>query len=318
MEQKIDGTVVKSTGSWYNVLLDNGQLLPCRIIGKFRLDGLRLTNPVAVGDRVQIFKESETAGIIKKILERRNYVVRSSPRKKMYLHLLAANIDQAVVVSTIVKPKLKQGFIDRFLLMTEPYNIPCIVLFNKSDLYNDEDLEIYEYLKAVYENIGYKVLLVSGLKGDGVSELVGLLKDKITLISGHSGVGKSTLINAFQPQLQLETKAISDYSGKGQHTTTFAEMYPLDFGGKIIDTPGIKSLAFINMEPQDVAHNFREFFILSKECKFSNCLHLNEPKCAVKIALENEEISFLRYQNYQAIINEINEQNYWERNKEMG
>ncbi|MEM9819786.1 MAG: ribosome small subunit-dependent GTPase A [Bacteroidota bacterium] len=310
------GIVIRSTGSWYQVQLAEGTQLDCRIVGKFRLDGQKLTNPVAVGDEVEIRLEAdEERGLIQKILPRKNYVVRQSPRKKHHLHLLASNIDQAAVIMTIVHPKLKQGFIDRFLLMTEPYNIPVSIIFNKMDLYNEGDLAVYEYLKDVYEAIGYRVFLVSATEKKGLKELQESLKGKITLISGQSGVGKSTLINGMQPQLDLRTEEISDYSGKGQHTTTFAEMFDLDFGGKIIDTPGIKTLAFNNLEPMDVAHNFREFFQVSENCKFADCTHRNEPKCAVKAAIEEGDISELRYNNYLQILEEIEDQNYWERHK---
>jgi len=309
------GIVVKSTGSWYQVLLENEEVIDCRIIGKFRLNGMKITNPVAVGDRVEVEKEVEDKGIIKKIMPRENFVVRQSPRKKHFLHLLASNIDQAVVIMTIINPNLKQGFIDRFLLMTEPYNIPVIIVFNKADLYGEDELTVYNYLREIYEKIGYEVRLVSSTNGTGLEELKLSLKDKISLISGQSGVGKSTLVNALQPHLDIHTNEISDYSGKGMHTTTFAEMFPLDFGGHIIDTPGIKTLAFNNLTPMEVVHNFRELFKYSKDCKFADCTHRNEPGCAVKKAVVQEEISELRYMNYVTILEEIEDQNYWERHK---
>jgi len=313
----LEGVVVKSTGSWYRVNLTNGETYECRILGKFRLNGKKLTNPVAVGDRVHIVLEADNKGLIKKILPRQNYVIRQSPRKKHFLHLLASNIDQAVLFMTIVHPNLKQGFIDRFLLMMEPHDIPTIIVFNKADLYEEDALLMFDYLKAVYESIGYQVLLTSSVTKQGVEELRSLLKDKITLIGGQSGVGKSTMANDLQPHLKLRTEEISDFSGKGQHTTTFAEMHSLDFGGSVIDTPGIKTLAFTNLEPMDVAHNFREFFVLSKNCKFHDCSHRREPKCAVKDAIEEGAVSELRYANYIKILDEIEDQNYWERHKDM-
>ena len=310
------GTVIKSTGSWYSVRLDGekDEVWKCRIVGKFRLGKMKLTNPIAVGDEVKVAPEGAGKGLIKEILPRRNYVVRQSPRRRQYLHLLASNIDQAVVIVTIKAPNLKPGFIDRFLLMTEPYNIPTIIVFNKSDLYTEEDLEIFGGLEYIYEQTGYPVLLVSAKEGHGISALKEALSGKTTLISGQSGVGKSSLINAIEPGLQLRTSQLSEHTGKGQHTTTYAEMFPLNTGGYIIDTPGIKTLSFSNLEPIDVAHNFREFFALSSQCKFGGqCLHRNEPQCAVKSAVEKGDISQLRYMNYLAILDEIEEQNYWER-----
>lgn len=313
----MQGTVIKSTGSWYQVRLEDGELIKSRIKGRFRLDGLRLTNPVAVGDVVEISINAEdNTGSIKKILPRQNYVVRQSPRKRHFLHLLASNIDQAVVIVTIVEPMLKQGFIDRFLLMTEPYNIPTTIVFNKSDLYEEGEMNMFGYLKNLYESIGYDVLLVSAADGSGTDAFKALLKDKTTLLSGQSGVGKSSLVNVIEPDLDLKTGEISDYSGKGMHTTTFAEMFKLTSGGFIIDTPGIKTLSFNNLSVEDVAHNFREIFHYSKDCKYNDCTHRNEPDCAVKAAIENEEISELRYINYVTLLDEVEEQNSWER-KEM-
>jgi len=301
------------------VRLEDGEILPCRIIGKLRLDDIRTTNPVGVGDQVTVdLDDGDTrTGSIIEVLPRRNYVVRQSPRKKHELHLLAANIDQAVLVTTIIEPNLKLGFIDRFLLMTEPHDIPVIIVINKSDLFGEEEEEIFGGLKIMYEEIGHQVMSCSSYNGQGLPELKQLLKDKTTLVAGQSGVGKSTLINTLQPGLGLKTDEISDYSGKGQHTTTFAEMFTLDWGGYIIDTPGIKMLSFNNLEPLDVAHNFREFFAKSSECRFPNCLHRDEPGCAVKVAVEQGTISSLRYEHYLQILSEVDDQNYWERHKNL-
>jgi len=312
-----EGVVVKSTGSFYQVQLPDKSRISCRIVGKFRLQGLKLTNPVAVGDRVAFVKENEEAGLIKKILPRENYVVRQSPRQKHNAHLLASNIDQAAIIMTMIQPMIKQGFIDRYLLMTEPHDIPVAIIFNKADLYGEKELLEFGALAELYEDIGYQVFLCSATEETGLKKIRAWLKDKVTLIGGQSGVGKSTLINALEPSLELKTFEISDYTGKGQHTTTFAEMHNLDQGGQIIDTPGMKSLSFNNLEPMDVIHNFKEIFAISSECKFGDCSHRNEPSCAVKEAVETGKISELRYGNYLQILEEIEDQNYWERHKEI-
>ncbi|MBK9105332.1 MAG: ribosome small subunit-dependent GTPase A [Saprospiraceae bacterium] len=313
------GIVSRVTGSWHDIRLEDGTILPSRIIGKLRMDDIKTTNPVGVGDEVEVQYESgdDFKGVITEVLPRRNYIVRQSPRRKHDLHLLASNVDQAVLVTTIVSPMLKLGFIDRFLLMTEPHNIPVIIVINKNDLFGEEEHEIFGGLKIMYEEIGHMVMSCSAITGEGIEELKAALKDKMTLVAGQSGVGKSTLVNAIQPGLGLKTEEISDYSGKGQHTTTFAEMFALDMGGYIIDTPGIKMLSFNNLEPMDVAHNFREFFEKSKECRFPNCLHRNEPGCAVKKAVEEGNISVMRYEHYTQILEEIEDQNYWERHKNL-
>lgn len=311
------GTVIKSTGSWYNVRLhESGDVLQCRIVGKFRLDDIQLTNPVGVGDEVEVHPEGEAQGLIKKILPRRNYVIRQSPRRKHDLHLLAANIDQAVLIVTVVQPDLKPGFIDRFIVMIERDDIPVTIVFNKADVYDQEDMERFEEMKALYEGIGYPCLLTSVISHEGLEKLKSILKDKTTLMSGQSGVGKSTLVNALQPQLELRTGEISDYSGKGQHTTTFAEMFPLSFGGYLIDTPGIKVLGFNYKDKTNIAHSFREFFKLSPQCRFGGaCLHRSEPGCAVQAALEQGLVSELRYTHYLSLLDEVEEQNYWDRKK---
>lgn len=309
---------MKTTGSWYNIRKQSGELVSARIAGRLRLEDLKTTNPIAVGDHVRIDTDADSGDVvITEVLPRSNYVVRQSPRKKHELHLIASNVDQAIVVVTIRKPNLKQGFIDRFLLMTEPHDIPAVIVFNKADLYDDDDIALYEGLKEIYDSIGYPTVLVSAITGQNVNSLRDFLKDKVTLIGGQSGVGKSTLINRIQEGLDLKTEELSDYTGKGQHTTTFAEMFELDFGGFIIDVPGIKTLSFNNLEPMDVAHNFREIFAISGHCKFPDCTHRNEPGCAVIAAVEEGIVFELRYMNYLKIVEEIEEQNYWERHKHM-
>lgn len=317
----IKGTVIKSTGSWYHVRIhdEESTVVLCRIIGKFRLDKFKLTNPVAVGDEVGItYENGAKEAIIKTIYPRKNFIIRQSPHKKHDMHLMASNVDQALLITTIVEPNLKPGFIDRFLLLTEPRDIPTIIVFNKSDLIvAEEDKDRLAEMIEIYGKIGYTIVITSTLTNDGIDDLKAIMKNKISLISGHSGVGKSTLVNSMQPHLDLRTGEISNYSGKGQHTTTFAEMHPLDFGGYIIDTPGIKSLAFNNLEEMDVAHNFREFFAHAGECRFgANCMHRNEPKCAIKAGLQDGTINEIRYMNYLQILEEIESQNYWEIHKD--
>jgi len=309
------GTVTRSTGSWYEVKLDSGEVWSCRAKGKFRIAGLRTTNPVAVGDRVGVDADNDgdaATGMITELVPRTNYVLRQSPRRKHELHILAANVDLAILVMTIVDPMLKQGLIDRFLLSTEPYDIPTALVFNKVDLYDDGALETYAFLEELYTDIGYQVLLVSAADGHGMDELRALLTDKTTLISGQSGVGKSSMLNAVEPGLETRTGGLSGYSGKGQHTTTFAEMFELSFGGRLIDTPGIKNFSFNHLDEREVADNFREFFVLSSGCRFNNCLHREEPGCAVKAAVDSGEASELRYINYLTILQEVEDQNYWE------
>lgn len=313
-----EGVVVKSTGSWYAVKIQE-EIVLCRIIGKFRLGKHKLTNPVAVGDQVMVEMEDneEGTGIIRKILSRDNYVLRQSPRRKHFMHLMAANIDQGALMVTLREPELKPGFIDRYLLMTEPQNIPVLIVFNKIDIYTPENFQRLDEFEQIYQKIGYDTIRVSARTGVQLDELKKKLNNKRTLVSGQSGVGKSSLLNALDPELTISEGALSDHSGKGQHTTTFAEMYYMSEGTEIIDTPGIKTLSFNNLEVQDVAHNFREFFEYSSECRFRNCTHRNEPGCVVKEAVIAGDISEVRYQNYLAILSEIEDQNYWERHTDF-
>ena len=308
------GTVTKSTGSWYAIRGENHELYMARIVGKIKLLDNKTTNPIAVGDQVdfEIEDPKEGTAVITSVRPRTNYVVRQSPRKRHQLHVLASNIDQACLIVTITQPMLKQGFIDRFLLMTEPYNIPVHIVFNKKDLYEASHVAVYEEMKRIYTTIGYEVHLVSAVTGDGLEALKSILQNKTTLVSGQSGVGKSSLIQSIDPNIVLETAEISDFSGKGQHTTTFAEMFFLHFGGAIIDTPGIKTLAFTHLTIEDISHNFREIFAASEACKFNNCTHRSEPKCAVKFGVEDGSISYIRYQNYLNLLQEVEDQNYWE------
>ena len=309
------GTVTRSTGSWYEVRLDSGAVWSCRAKGRFRIAGLKTTNPVAVGDRVGCEPDPDgdaDTGRIVELVPRTNYVLRQSPRRKHEVHILAANVDLAVLVMTVVEPMLKQGLIDRFLLSTEPYDIPTAIAFNKADLYGEEEMMVYGALEGMYAAIGYEVMLLSATEGRGVEAFRGMLAGKTTLISGQSGVGKSSLLNAVQPGLEARVGGLSGHSGKGQHTTTFAEMHALAFGGDLIDTPGIKTLSFNHLQPEEVADNFREFFALSGACRFNDCMHRDEPGCAVKAAVEAGEVSELRYVNYLTILAEIEEQNYWE------
>lgn len=313
----IEGTVYKSTGNWYRVVTNQGEFVDCRVRGRFRLKGQKLSNPVAVGDRVVIDIDESGDHNIVHIYPRKSYLVRQSPQKRLHLHLLAANLDQVVIVNTWIQPTIKLGFMDRFLLLAEIHDVPPILIFNKMDLLSIEDrkdlLEMIQY----YTSIGIQVLSTSTISGEGISEFKSMMHNKTSLLTGHSGVGKSSLVNSIQKGIELKTEKISNYSGKGQHTTTFAEMHDLSSGGRIIDSPGLKNLSFNHLEKMDVSQNFRDFFLLSRDCRFDDCLHISEPHCAVKEKLMDRAIPLKRYDTYCAILQEIEDQNYWEINKDF-
>lgn len=309
-------TVYKSTGSWYVVKVSEGtsagQTFNARILGKFKIDGLTSTNPVAVGDQVEVETENEAEGAmtITKIYDRKNYITRTSPANKHQHHIIASNLDQSLLFATIKDPKTSQGFIDRFLISSESFHIPAIIVFNKADLYKPKEEEKFEALKNIYEAIGYTVKKISVATNEGVDEVKALLKDKVTLLSGHSGVGKSSFLNKIFPEMQLKTKEVSGWSGKGMHTTTFAEMFDVPFGGKIIDTPGIRELGLVDISKQELSHYFPEMRALINDCQFNNCMHTNEPNCAVKAAVENNSISMDRYISYCNILESIDDTHY--------
>jgi len=304
--------VYKSTGSWYTVKDQAGKPYNARIKGIFKIDGITSTNPVAVGDEVDIELESEieNTAIINEILPRRNYVNRQSPRHKYQHHIIAANLDQSVLFATLKEPRTSQGFIDRFLVACEMYHVPAAIVFNKADLHKKKEDEKFFEWKQMYEEIGYKTFLVSVEKGMGIETVQDLLKDKISLLSGHSGVGKSSFINIICPQLELKTQDVSGWSGKGLHTTTFAEMFDLPLGGKIIDTPGMREFGLVDILKQELSHYFPEMRSRLNDCQFNNCQHINEPNCAVKKAVEEEKINVDRYISYCTILDSIEEKNY--------
>lgn len=306
------GVVYKSTGSWYIVKDEQGKTYNARIKGIFKIEGITSTNPIAVGDEVlmQPDTESENTTIITAINDRKNYVARQSPQHKRQHHIIAANVDQSLLFVTLAQPKTSTGFIDRFLVACEMYHVPAILAFNKVDIYKEKELQLFENLRQAYTAIGYKVLLSSVKTGEGLLATKELLQNKITLISGHSGVGKSTFINALFPQLQLRTNEVSSWSGKGLHTTTFAEMFDLPFGGKIIDTPGIRELGLTHIAKAELHGYFPEMKKLLHLCKYNNCMHINEPECAVKTAVEKKAIAEFRYINYLNILDSINDNKY--------
>ncbi|OZV67170.1 ribosome small subunit-dependent GTPase A [Winogradskyella aurantia] len=313
------GTVYKSTGSWYNVKTLNGKFYECRIKGRFRLEGIKSTNPIAVGDVVEFDLETKNnteTGVIKRIEERKNYIIRRSVNLSKQTHIIAANIDQVFLLVTINNPPTLTSFIDRFLVTAEAYSIKTILLFNKIDTYDDEAILEVKYLASIYREIGYNCIGISAKTGKNIDKVKLLMEGKVNMFAGHSGVGKSTLINAIEPSLDLKTREISEQHMQGQHTTTFAEMFDLSFDAKIIDTPGIKGFGVVDMEKEEVGDYFPEFFKLKEHCKFNNCLHVKEPKCAVKDALENDKVSFSRYRSYLQIL-EGEDENYRTDNWDM-
>lgn len=299
------GTVYKSTGSWYTVKDENGQFVNCRIKGKFRIKGIKSTNPIAVGDKVEFQLEEnadEVNGVIHTIQDRKNYIIRKSVNLSKQTHIIASNIDVVFLLVTIDNPVTTTSFIDRFLVTAEAYGIEAILVFNKIDTLSQEASEEQLYLQAVYSSIGYQCLRVSAVEGKGIEALKDLMRNRVSMFSGHSGVGKSTLINTLDANLNLKTAEISEQHQQGQHTTTFAEMFDLNFGAKIIDTPGIRGFGIVDMEPEEIGDYFPEFFALKEQCKFNNCLHKEEPKCAVKEALDKDELPWSRYQSYLQIL----------------
>ncbi|WP_116786931.1 ribosome small subunit-dependent GTPase A [Flavobacterium psychrotrophum] len=295
------GLVYKSTGSWYSVKTEEGTAYECRIKGKFRMKGIKSTNPVAVGDVVDFdLDEASDAvtGVITKIHERKNYIIRKSVNLSHQVHIIASNIDKLFLLVTINNPPTTTSFIDRFLVTAEAYDIEAILVFNKVDTFDEATLDEQLYLQFIYSRIGYKCLRVSSVNEKGIDELRAEMTGNVSMFSGHSGVGKSTLVNTLQPGMDLKTKAISEQHSQGQHTTTFAEMFDLDFGAKIIDTPGIRGFGVVDMEKDELGDYFPEFFALKDQCKFNNCLHKDEPHCAVKEALDNDEIAWSRYRSY--------------------
>lgn len=303
------GIVIKSTGSWYSVRRGNGVQVECRIRGKFRMEGIRTTNPVAVGDVVDI-EEGVDGYMICKINPRRNYIIRKSTNLSKESHIIASNVDQALLVATVNHPVTSTVFIDRFLATAEAYAIPSVIVFNKTDLYDEEDVAMMRGLAAIYAKIGYTCIEASAVTGKNIEKIQHLLKDKITVLSGMSGVGKSSLINRIEPGLDLKTASISNAHDSGKHTTTFAEMFPLHEGGFVVDTPGLRSFGIIDMKKEELSHFFSEIFAVSANCRFNNCSHTHEPGCAVIDAVEKDEISESRYVSYLSMMEEDGNDKY--------
>lgn len=306
------GLVIKNTGSWYTVKTDEGRIIESKIKGNFRLKGIRSTNPVAVGDRVQLITNQEGTAFIAAIEDRRNYMIRKSSNLSKQSHIIAANLDLALLLVTINYPETSLTFIDRFLASAEAYRIPVILLFNKTDILSNEELKLQDMVINLYETVGYPCLSISANTGEGLEKLRPLLENKVTLLSGNSGVGKSTLINALLPGSNLRTSEISDVHNTGMHTTTFSEMLPLPEGGYLIDTPGIKGFGTFDIEKEELSSYFKEIFEFSKDCRFNNCTHTHEPGCAVRQALENHYIAQSRYDSYLNMLDDKEEGKYRE------
>ncbi len=308
----IKALVYKSTGSWYIIKDEAGRVFNARIKGIFKIEGITSTNPIAVGDMVdmEIENEKESTATIIGIHDRRNYVARISPHNKNLHHIVASNLDQSTLFATLKDPKTSQGFIDRFLVACEAFHVPAIIIINKADIYKQKETDRFTELKAMYEKIGYTVLLTSIRNLTGIDELRDTLLHKTTLLCGHSGVGKSSLINALFPKLNLKTKEVSNWSGKGMHTTTFAEMFDLPSGGRIIDTPGVREFGLVDIEKHELSHYFPEMRIRLNDCQFNNCMHTNEPDCAIKEALNDGNIHVDRYVSYMTILDTMEAKSY--------
>ncbi|MBL4705592.1 MAG: ribosome small subunit-dependent GTPase A [Flavobacteriales bacterium] len=304
------GLIIRSTGSWYDVREEDGSIVKCRIQGEFRIQGIKTTNPIAVGDWVDFHMEADDTGVISVIHDRKNYIIRKSVNLSKRSQIIASNVDQAFLMATIASPRTSTGFIDRFLASAEAYRIPVQIIFNKIDMLSEEDRKQLDYLKWVYRKIGYDCHEVSATENIGVEEIKALLKDKVSMISGHSGVGKSTLSNTIDSNLDLRVGDVSEAHFKGRHTTTFAEMFELDFGGFIVDTPGIKGFGMVDIDKKELGHYFVEIRAFMSECKFNNCQHINEPGCAVLAAVESGEIPAERYANYLAIYEDEEAETY--------
>ena len=304
------GTITKNTGSWYIVRTDDDRLFSCKVKGNFRLRGIRSTNPVAVGDRVEFIPGEDGTGLISEVLDRRNYIIRRATNLSKQSHILAANVDQVLLLVTIAHPTVSTTFIDRFLASAEAYRIPVILLFNQTDLYDADPLQQVRQLMELYQSIGYACLACSVLKKNGMDELHDMLRGKTTLLSGNSGVGKSTLLNSLIPGLNVRTEEVSDAHDTGQHTTTFSEMFDLPTGGQVIDTPGIKGFGTFDFERTEISHYFREIFQIGQQCRFQDCTHTHEPHCAVRQAVEEGRIAPSRFASYLSMLDDKDEDRY--------